>query len=61
MASDTGALTLNEPSSPDRVVQTDLVSPKQPQTLKRLPLGGDYLTTVRKKISFVVGFVQSLN
>lgn len=59
MVSERGALTLNEPSSPDRVIQTDLVSPKQPQTLKRLPLGGDYLTTVRKKNnSFVVGFVQ---
>lgn len=42
-------LTLNEPSSPDRVVQTDLVSPQQPQTLKRLPLGGDYLTTAKTK------------
>lgn len=43
-----GGLTLNEPSSPDRIVQTDLISPQQPQTLKRLPLGGDYLTAANK-------------
>lgn len=44
-----GGLTLNEPSSPDRVVQTDLVSPQQPQALKRFPLGRDYLTTAKQK------------
>lgn len=44
-----GGLTLNEPSSPDCIVQTDLISPQQPQTLKRLPLGRDYLTTAKKK------------
>lgn len=43
-----GGLTLNEPSSPDRVVQTDLVSPQQPQTLKRFPLGRDYLATAKQ-------------
>ena len=43
-----GGLTLNEPGSPDGVVQTDLISPQQPQTLKRLPLGRDYLTTGKK-------------
>lgn len=44
------ALTLNEPSSPDCIVQTDLVPPQQTQTLERLPLGRDDLTTARKKI-----------
>lgn len=44
------ALTLNEPSSPDCIVQTDLVPPQQTQTLERLPLGRDNLTTARKKI-----------
>lgn len=44
------ALTLNEPSSPDCIVQTDLVPPQQTQTLERLPLGRDDFTTARKKI-----------
>lgn len=44
-----GGLTLNEPSSPDRIVQTDLIPPQQPQPLERLPLRGDYLTAAKRK------------
>lgn len=49
------ALTLNEPSSPNCIVQTNLVSPQQTQTLERLPLGRDDLPTARRrsKTSFV--------
>lgn len=43
-----GGLTLNEPSSPDRIVQTDLIPPQQPQPLERLPLRRDYLTAAKK-------------
>lgn len=43
-----GGLTLNEPSSPDRIIQTDLISPQQAKTLKRLPFWGDYFTTGRQ-------------
>jgi len=45
---DSTGLTLNEPSSPDGIVQTDLIPPQQPQTLKRLPLGGEYLRAANK-------------
>lgn len=44
-----GGLTLDEPGSPDRVVQTDLIPPEQPQTLEGLPLGRDNLTAAREK------------
>lgn len=43
-----GGLTLNEPSSPDRIIQTDLISPQQAKTLKRLPFWGNYFTTARQ-------------
>lgn len=42
-------LTLNEPSSPDCIVETNLVPPQQTQTFERLPLGRDYLTTAKRK------------
>lgn len=48
-AEESSGLTLNEPSSPDGIVQPDLVSPQQAQTLERLPLRRDYLTTVKKE------------
>lgn len=45
---DGGGLTLDEPSSPDGIIQTDLISPQQAQALKRLPFGGHYLATARQ-------------
>lgn len=43
-----GGLTLDEPGSPDGVVQTDLIPPQQAQAFKRLPFGGHYLATARQ-------------
>lgn len=42
-----GGLTLDEPGSPDGIIQTDLISPQQAQALKRLPFRGHYLATAR--------------
>lgn len=42
-----GGLTLDEPSSPDGIIQTDLISAQQAQALKSLPFWGHYLATAR--------------
>lgn len=54
MIVESGGLTLYEPSSPDGIVQTDLIPPQQPQTFKRLPLWGDYLTTAKEKTILIL-------
>ena len=57
-----GGLTLNVPASPDGIVNTNFIPPQQPQTLKRLPLRWDDLTTATegKKTLKNILFVESI-
>lgn len=41
-------LTLNEPGSPDAIIQPNFISPQQPQSFKRLPFGRHNFPTVMK-------------
>lgn len=58
--SEEGELTLNEPGSPDPIIQTDLVPPEQPQAFERFPLRGDNFTTKKKRNNFAINYDKRL-